>query len=108
MSGVRMTMRGSGWAAGALTTGVGAAAGSCAPLARCSACCIAVGASIVPARTVTAEVASEQLAAIEIESPRMTRPLATIVARNRPRPPGMKEFIALLNGEGPVESRAAR
>ena len=57
---------------------------------------IGSGISIVPARTVAAEVASRQLAAIEVESPRMTRPLATIVSRNRPRPPGMKEFIALL------------
>ena len=57
---------------------------------------IGSGISIVPARTVAAEVASRQLAAIEIESPRMTLPLATIVSRNRPRPPGMKEFIALL------------
>ena len=59
---------------------------------------IGSGISIVPARTVAAEVASRQLAAIKIESPRMTRPLATIVSRNRPRPPGMKEFIALLKG----------
>ncbi len=57
---------------------------------------IGSGMSIVPARTVAAEVASRQLAAIAVESPRMTRPLATIVARNLPRPPGMKEFIALL------------
>jgi DNA-binding transcriptional LysR family regulator len=57
---------------------------------------IGSGISIVPARTVAAEVASRQLAAIEVESPRMTRPLATIVSRNRPRPPGMKEFVALL------------
>ena len=57
---------------------------------------IGSGISIVPGRTVAAEVASRQLAAIEVESPRMTRPLATIVSRNRPRPPGMKEFIALL------------
>jgi DNA-binding transcriptional LysR family regulator len=57
---------------------------------------IGSGMSIVPARTVAMEVASKQLAAIRVESPRMTRPLATIVARSRPRPPGMKEFIALL------------
>jgi len=61
---------------------------------------IGSGISIVPARTVAAEIASRQLAAIEIESPRMTRPLATIVSRNRPRPPGMKEFIALLKDAG--------
>ena len=61
---------------------------------------IGSGISIVPARTVTAEVASRQLAAIEVDSPRMTRPLATIISRNRPRPPGMKEFIALLKDGG--------
>ncbi len=60
---------------------------------------IGSGTSIVPARTVAAEIASGQLAAVEIESPRMTRPLATIIARNRPRQPGMKEFIALLKDE---------
>ena len=60
---------------------------------------IGSGTSIVPARTVAAEIASGQLAALEIESPRMTRPLATIIARNRPRPPGMKEFIAMLKGD---------
>ena len=61
---------------------------------------IGSGISIVPARTVAAEIASRQLAAIRIDSPRMTRPLATIVSRNRPRPPGMKEFIALLKESG--------
>ena len=61
---------------------------------------IGSGISIVPARTGATDSASRQLAAIEIESPRMTRPLATIVARNRPRPPGMKEFIAMLRGAG--------
>jgi DNA-binding transcriptional LysR family regulator len=61
---------------------------------------IGSGISIVPARTVATEVASGQLAAIDVESPRMTRPLATIVSRNRPRPPGMKEFIALLKDGG--------
>ena len=63
---------------------------------------IGSGIAIVPARTVVAEVTLRQLASIEIESPRMTRPLATIVARNRPRRPGMKEFIALLKSK--VES----
>ncbi len=61
---------------------------------------IGSGTSIVPSRTVAAEIASGQLAAVEIESPRMTRPLATITARNRARPPGLKEFIAMLKGEG--------
>lgn len=59
---------------------------------------IGSGISIVPARTVAAEIKSGQLASLEVESPRMTRPLATIIARNRTRPPGMKEFIAMLRG----------
>ena len=63
---------------------------------------IGSGISIVPARTVSAEITSGQLAAVEVESPRMTRPLATIIARNRTRPPGMKEFIALLKGTVPI------
>jgi len=54
------------------------------------------GISIVPARTVAAEVASRQLCAVEIESPKMTRQLATLVSRTHPRSPGMKEFIAVL------------
>jgi len=61
---------------------------------------IGSGISIVPARTVTTEVAGGQLAAIDVESPRMTRPLATIVSRNRTRPAGMKEFITLLKEGG--------
>ncbi len=60
---------------------------------------IGSGVSIVPARTVATEVASGQLALLEVESPRMTRPLAILASRNRPRPPGMKEFIAMLKGE---------
>lgn len=59
---------------------------------------IGSGISIVPARTVAAEVASGQLVLVEVDSPRITRPLATIVSRNRPRPPGMKEFIEMLKG----------
>jgi DNA-binding transcriptional LysR family regulator len=56
------------------------------------------GISIVPARTVAEEVESGQLCAVEIESPRMTRPLATVVSRTLPRPRGLKEFIAVLKG----------
>jgi DNA-binding transcriptional LysR family regulator len=59
------------------------------------------GISIVPARTVTAEVRSGQLCAVEIESPKMTRPLATVISRSRPRPRGLKEFIAVLKDEPP-------
>jgi DNA-binding transcriptional LysR family regulator len=59
------------------------------------------GISIVPARTVAAEVASKQLATVEIESPKMTRQLATLVSRTHPRCPGMKEFIAVLKSSAP-------
>ena len=61
---------------------------------------IASGISIVPARTVAAEVASRQLCMITIEGVKMTRPLASIVSRTHPRPPGLKEFIASLKGRG--------
>jgi DNA-binding transcriptional LysR family regulator len=54
------------------------------------------GVSIVPARTVAAEVASGQLCAVQIEAAGMTRPLATLTHRRRPRPQGMKEFINIL------------
>jgi DNA-binding transcriptional LysR family regulator len=57
------------------------------------------GISIVPARTVAAEVASGQLRIVEIDAPTMTRPLATLISRTRPRPQGMKEFIDVLKSE---------
>lgn len=57
------------------------------------------GISLVPSRTVAAEVASGQLCSVEITSPKMTRPLATLVSRTRPRAPGMREFIGILRSE---------
>jgi len=56
------------------------------------------GISIIPARTVATEVASGQLCAVQVESPKMKRQLATLVSRSHPRAPGMKEFIAVLKG----------
>jgi LysR family transcriptional regulator, transcriptional activator of the cysJI operon len=54
------------------------------------------GISIVPAQTVAQEVQHGQLAAIEIESPKLTRPLGIILSRTRPRPAGLKELICAL------------
>lgn len=59
------------------------------------------GVSIVPGRTVSAEVRSGQLCAVEISSPKMTRPLATVISRTQPRPRGLKEFIAALKAKPP-------
>jgi hypothetical protein len=36
---------------------------------------------------------------VEIETPGMVRPLATLINRTHPRPQGMKEFISLLKNE---------
>jgi len=54
------------------------------------------GISIVPAQTVAQEVQHGQLAAIEIDAPRLTRPLGIILSRTRPRPAGLKELIGAL------------
>jgi len=54
------------------------------------------GVSIVPWATVEAEVESGQLAAIEIDSPKMSRPLGFILKKGRVRPTGLKELIAIL------------
>jgi LysR family transcriptional regulator, transcriptional activator of the cysJI operon len=56
------------------------------------------GISLVPANTVTQEVKNGQLVSVCIESPKMSRPLGLIFSRSRPRPPGMKEFMAALRG----------
>lgn len=54
------------------------------------------GVSIVPKNTVAPEVKGGQLAAIPLQSPKMSRPLGFILSRTRPRPPGLREFIAVL------------
>lgn len=54
------------------------------------------GVSIVPANTVTEEVANGQLALVHIESPKLTRPLGILLSRTRPRPAGLKEFMSAL------------
>ena len=57
---------------------------------------IGSGVSIVPSSTVEAEVKSRQLVAIEIESPKMSRPLGLIMSKQRTRPPGLQHLIAEL------------
>jgi DNA-binding transcriptional LysR family regulator len=54
------------------------------------------GVSIVPAHTVRQEVESGVLAAVNIESPKMVRPLGVIARRGRPRSPAHKAFLAAL------------
>jgi len=54
------------------------------------------GISIVPSRTVTQEVESGALAAVEIVTPEMWRPLGVLLKRDRARSPAVREFVALL------------
>ncbi len=54
------------------------------------------GVSIVPWSTVQAEVESGQLAAVEIDAARMSRPLGLVLKKGRTRPAGLKELIAIL------------
>ena len=54
------------------------------------------GVSIVPANTVTEEVKSGQLCAINVEPPTVSRPLGLLLSRTHTRPSGLKELIAAL------------
>jgi len=54
------------------------------------------GISIVPMQTVRQEVESGQLAAVAIDSPKLTRPLGILLSRTRPRPAGLKELMIAL------------
>lgn len=54
------------------------------------------GVSIVPANTVRAEVEGGLLVALDVDGPKMSRPLGVITKRNRARSPAQKEFIKLL------------
>jgi DNA-binding transcriptional LysR family regulator len=54
------------------------------------------GVSIVPATTVRQEVESGLLIALEVEGPKMSRPLGILTKRNRARSPAHKEFVAAL------------
>jgi DNA-binding transcriptional LysR family regulator len=60
------------------------------------------GISIVPSRTVRQEVENEALAAVEIATPEMWRPLGIILKRDHARSPALREFLAQL--QKPVET----
>ena len=54
------------------------------------------GISIVPANTVASEVEAAHLATVQIESPKLSRPLGYILNKRRARPPGLKQLLATL------------
>jgi LysR family transcriptional regulator, transcriptional activator of the cysJI operon len=54
------------------------------------------GVSIVPRTTVRREIESGTLVGIQIDGPRLSRPLAVVTKRNRQRSPAHMEFIAVL------------
>lgn len=54
------------------------------------------GLSIVPRSTARQEIESGTLVGIEIDGPRMSRPLAVVTKRNRQRSPAQVEFISVL------------
>ena len=66
------------------------------------------GISIVPKNTVRQEVESGVLMALDIEGPKMSRPLGILTKRNRARSPAHKEFVAALKKAfgAPVEEMA--
>jgi len=67
------------------------------------------GVSIVPRNTVQQEVDTGLLSALEIEGPKMSRPLGVLTKRNRARSPAHKEFVAALKRDfaPPAEDMAA-
>lgn len=60
---------------------------------------IDAGVSIVPASTVTQEVAKHTLEAVELENGSLARPLAVIYKKNKVLSPAMKQFISTLKGD---------
>jgi LysR family transcriptional regulator, transcriptional activator of the cysJI operon len=60
---------------------------------------IDAGLSIVPASTVTQEVAKHSLAQVEIEGGSLFRPLAVLYKKNKVLSPAMKQFINMLKTE---------
>jgi DNA-binding transcriptional LysR family regulator len=54
------------------------------------------GVSIVPRTTVRQEIETGALVGITIDGPRLSRPLAVVIKRNRQRSPALTEFIAVL------------
>jgi DNA-binding transcriptional LysR family regulator len=65
---------------------------------------IDAGISIVPATTVTQEVAKHTLEAVELDDGALSRPLGVIYKKNKVLSPAMKQFIATLKGEAAVKS----
>lgn len=59
---------------------------------------IEAGISIVPAGTITQEVAKQTLAEVKIEGHDLYRPLAAIYKKNKVLSPAMKQFLAMLKG----------
>ena len=56
------------------------------------------GIAIVPQETITEEVATQTLAAIELENGAYSRPLSVIYKKNKVLSPAIKQFIAMLKG----------
>ena len=54
------------------------------------------GVAIVPQETISEEVATQTLAAVELENGAYTRPLAVIYKKNKVLSPAIKQFIAML------------
>jgi LysR family transcriptional regulator, transcriptional activator of the cysJI operon len=57
---------------------------------------IDAGISIVPMTTVSQEVASQTLVAVEFDGPGFFRSLAAIYKKNKVLSPAMKQFLLLL------------
>jgi LysR family transcriptional regulator, transcriptional activator of the cysJI operon len=55
-------------------------------------------AAIVPLDSIRAEVAAGTLVKVNIDGPKITRPIGIAITRTRSRPPGLKEFVAALKG----------
>ena len=56
------------------------------------------GIAIVPQETITEEVATQTLAAIELENGAYSRPLSVIYKKNKVLSPAIKQFISMLKG----------
>ena len=56
------------------------------------------GVAIVPQETISEEVATQTLVAVELENGAYSRPLGVIYKKNKVLSPAIKQFIALLKG----------
>ena len=61
---------------------------------------IEAGLAIVPHGTITQELSKHTLAEVKMEGAEFFRPLAAIYKKNKVLSPAMKQFIAVLKGEG--------